>query len=203
MISCCLPLRAIHLPGWTVERELTQVTAQSIQLVQGRDAYYDHQNPSYRNRDPQMTVILKQLIRGIHIAFPPFYRILRPALFITFPSPCSFQVSNILYLDSPCGVGLSYSDDPKNYETGDFQTATDTHTFLLKVCNLPEIALYNSFSEEGIILKSFVLIRAKHFRSPFLGISGSSCTRSSCPTPFTFQESRMLEFTYRHLLLKW
>lgn len=47
----------------------------------------------------------------------------------------------MLYLDSPCGVGLSYSDNEKNYVTGDSQTAADTHAFLLKVCDLPEIAL--------------------------------------------------------------
>ncbi|CAI9090873.1 OLC1v1025744C1 [Oldenlandia corymbosa var. corymbosa] len=38
------------------------------------------------------------------------------------------KVSNIIYLDSPSGVGFSY---PK-LETGDLQTANDTHAFLLK-----------------------------------------------------------------------
>ena len=42
-------------------------------------------------------------------------------------------MSTIIYLDSPCGVGLSYSDNSKNYVTGDLQTASDTHAFLLKV----------------------------------------------------------------------
>ncbi|GMN26105.1 hypothetical protein TIFTF001_001185 [Ficus carica] len=42
------------------------------------------------------------------------------------------KVSNIIYLDSPVGVGLSYSKDPTKYRTGDQQTASDTHTFLLK-----------------------------------------------------------------------
>ncbi|PKI45093.1 hypothetical protein CRG98_034477 [Punica granatum] len=42
------------------------------------------------------------------------------------------KVSNIIYLDSPCGVGLSYSDNPSNYVTGDIQTTSDTHAFLLK-----------------------------------------------------------------------
>ncbi|KAF3452473.1 hypothetical protein FNV43_RR02906 [Rhamnella rubrinervis] len=42
------------------------------------------------------------------------------------------KVSNVIYLDSPAGVGLSFSKDPRNYETGDLQTASDTHTFLVK-----------------------------------------------------------------------
>jgi serine carboxypeptidase-like clade I len=43
------------------------------------------------------------------------------------------QVSNILYLDSPAGVGLSYSKNKSDYETGDIKTAFDFHTFLLKL----------------------------------------------------------------------
>ncbi|CAN1262246.1 Serine carboxypeptidase 1 [Linum perenne] len=42
------------------------------------------------------------------------------------------KVSNMIYLDSPCGVGLSYSPNASNYETDDHQTALDSHEFLLK-----------------------------------------------------------------------
>uniref|UniRef100_A0A1D1XYN8 Carboxypeptidase n=2 Tax=Anthurium amnicola TaxID=1678845 RepID=A0A1D1XYN8_9ARAE len=42
------------------------------------------------------------------------------------------KVSSILYLDSPAGVGLSYSLNQADYTTGDLKTASDTHTFLLK-----------------------------------------------------------------------
>ncbi|BBH06828.1 serine carboxypeptidase-like 20 [Prunus dulcis] len=42
------------------------------------------------------------------------------------------KVSNIIYLDSPAGVGFSYSQDESKYQTGDLQTASDTHAFLLK-----------------------------------------------------------------------
>jgi len=44
-----------------------------------------------------------------------------------------FQVSNIIYLDSPVGVGFSYSNDNADYTTDDTKTASDTHTFLLEV----------------------------------------------------------------------
>lgn len=42
------------------------------------------------------------------------------------------KVSNIIYLDSPAGVGFSYSKNKSDYVTGDLKTASDTHTFLLK-----------------------------------------------------------------------
>ncbi|XP_058739519.1 serine carboxypeptidase-like 20 [Vicia villosa] len=42
------------------------------------------------------------------------------------------KVSNVIYLDSPVGVGFSYSKNLSDYKTGDKQTAADAHTFLLK-----------------------------------------------------------------------
>ncbi|XP_072981765.1 serine carboxypeptidase 1-like [Typha angustifolia] len=42
------------------------------------------------------------------------------------------KVSNMIYLDSPAGVGLSYSNNISDYKTGDLKTASDSHTFLLK-----------------------------------------------------------------------
>ncbi|KAI6695523.1 hypothetical protein NL676_023233 [Syzygium grande] len=59
------------------------------------------------------------------------------------------EVSNIPYLDSPCGVGLSYSDDPRSYVTGDLQTGMDTHAFLLKWFELYLEFLSNPFYISG------------------------------------------------------
>ncbi|XP_042476230.1 serine carboxypeptidase 1-like, partial [Macadamia integrifolia] len=42
------------------------------------------------------------------------------------------RVSNIIYLDSPAGVGFSYSKLQDDYKTGDFKTASESHNFLLK-----------------------------------------------------------------------
>ena len=42
----------------------------------------------------------------------------------------SLQIANVIYLDSPSGVGLSYSESVTDYVTNDTQTALDTLTFL-------------------------------------------------------------------------
>ncbi|KAL0322294.1 UNVERIFIED_CONTAM: Serine carboxypeptidase-like 20 [Sesamum calycinum] len=42
------------------------------------------------------------------------------------------KVASIIYLDSPVGVGFSYSANTTYYVTGDLQTAAETHLFLLK-----------------------------------------------------------------------
>jgi len=38
--------------------------------------------------------------------------------------------TNVIYLESPAGVGFSYSDNPKDYSTGDAQTAEDNYQAL-------------------------------------------------------------------------
>ncbi|KAL2539706.1 Serine carboxypeptidase-like 20 [Abeliophyllum distichum] len=42
------------------------------------------------------------------------------------------KVSSIIYLDSPAGVGFSYSYNTSIYQNGDLKTAYDNHLFLLK-----------------------------------------------------------------------
>ncbi|KAL6514267.1 hypothetical protein OROHE_019254 [Orobanche hederae] len=41
------------------------------------------------------------------------------------------NVANVLFLESPAGVGFSYSNRSSDYVTGDIQTAVDSYTFLL------------------------------------------------------------------------
>ncbi|XP_050206541.1 serine carboxypeptidase 1 [Mercurialis annua] len=59
------------------------------------------------------------------------------------------KVSSIIYLDSPAGVGLSYSKNTADYITGDLKTALDSHTFLLKWFKLYPEFLGNPFFIAG------------------------------------------------------
>ncbi|XP_074578031.1 serine carboxypeptidase 1 [Curcuma longa] len=59
------------------------------------------------------------------------------------------KVSNVLYLDSPAGVGLSYSNNKSDYVTGDLKTASDSHKFLLKWFQLYPEFLANPFYISG------------------------------------------------------
>jgi len=58
------------------------------------------------------------------------------------------KVANMIYLDSPCGVGLSYSNDPVNdYVTNDQITAKDSHNFLLNF-----FAKYSNFKNNKFFI---------------------------------------------------
>ncbi|WJX77390.1 Serine carboxypeptidase-like 20 [Trifolium repens] len=90
------------------------------------------------------------------------------------------KVSNIIYLDSPTGVGLSYSKNITKYSTGDIQTASDTHAFLLKWFEqFPEFQA-NPFyvageSYAGIYVPNLVFEIAKGIRSltkPVINLKG-------------------------------
>ncbi|KAL6622921.1 hypothetical protein ACP70R_032800 [Stipagrostis hirtigluma subsp. patula] len=59
------------------------------------------------------------------------------------------KVSSVIYLDSPAGVGLSYSRNVSDYQTGDLKTAADSHTFLLKWFQLYPEFLKNPFYIAG------------------------------------------------------
>ena len=59
------------------------------------------------------------------------------------------QVSNIIYLDSPAGVGFSYWKYSSTRTTGDIETASDTHEFLLKVIRILKCSLIRSKKEVG------------------------------------------------------
>lgn len=43
----------------------------------------------------------------------------------------SCAAANVIFLESPAGVGFSYSNRSSDYTTGDQKTAADTYTFLV------------------------------------------------------------------------
>lgn len=52
------------------------------------------------------------------------------------------KVSNMLFLESPAGVGFSYSNTTTDYKTGDKRTAQDSYAFLLRF--FEQYPLYSS-----------------------------------------------------------
>ncbi|XP_058743459.1 serine carboxypeptidase-like 20 [Vicia villosa] len=59
------------------------------------------------------------------------------------------KVSSIIYLESPVGVGFSYSNNETDYVTGDIKNALDSHAFLLKWFELYPEFLSNPFFIAG------------------------------------------------------
>ncbi|KAM3373852.1 serine carboxypeptidase-like 20 [Capsicum galapagoense] len=59
------------------------------------------------------------------------------------------KASSVIYLDSPVGVGLSYSGNESDYVTGDLKTASDSHSFLLKWFEIYPEFLTNPFYIAG------------------------------------------------------
>lgn len=59
------------------------------------------------------------------------------------------KVSNVIYLDSPAGVGYSYAQNISEYDTGDLKTASDSHTFLLKWFDIYKEFVANPFFIAG------------------------------------------------------
>ncbi|KAH3762400.1 serine carboxypeptidase [Pelomyxa schiedti] len=57
------------------------------------------------------------------------------------------RIANMIYLEAPAGVGFSYSDDKKDYFTGDVQTALDNYNFLVSW-----FKLYPEFQENPFFI---------------------------------------------------
>ncbi|KAL6576845.1 hypothetical protein OROMI_011121 [Orobanche minor] len=90
------------------------------------------------------------------------------------------KVSSVIYLDSPAGVGLSYSRKESDYKTGDLKTAYDSHTFLLKWFDLYPEFISNPFfisgeSYAGIYVPTLAYEVAQGIEAgvkPFLNLKG-------------------------------
>lgn len=112
------------------------------------------------------------------------------------------KVSSVIYLDSPAGVGLSYSENTTDYVTGDIQTAADTHKFLLKwFGQFPEF-LGNPFyiageSYAGIYvptLASDVVKGIKSAAKPVINFKGYMVGNGV--TGSTFDENALIPFAH-------
>jgi hypothetical protein len=69
------------------------------------------------------------------------------------------KLSNMVFIESPCGVGFSYSNDAHDYSTGDQATATDNYwlikAFLQRFPEYTNNSLYIASESYGGIKKKF------------------------------------------------
>ncbi|TVU51395.1 hypothetical protein EJB05_02824 [Eragrostis curvula] len=102
------------------------------------------------------------------------------------------KVSSVIYLDSPAGVGLSYSKNQADYQTGDLKTAADSHTFLLKWFQMYPEFLKNPFyiageSYAGVYVPTLSHEVVKGIRggiSPKINFKGYMVGNGVCDTVF-------------------
>lgn len=89
-------------------------------------------------------------------------------------------------MDSPAGVGFSYSKNETDYVTGDIKTASDSHVFLLKVVK-------ETAGDFDVLLESANLC-SHRFCFSFDKTSGLNYIPSSFPILSLLLESHMPEF---------
>ncbi|KAM3923061.1 lysosomal protective protein-like [Leptodactylus fuscus] len=110
------------------------------------------------------------------------------------------KIANVLYLESPAGVGFSYSDD-KEYTTGDAQTAKDNYMALKDFFHLYPEFKENDFyitgeSYGGFYVPSLALEVAKDS-----GINLKGLAIGNGVTDMSVRENSLIYFSYYHGLL--
>ncbi|CAA2968142.1 Serine carboxypeptidase 1 [Olea europaea subsp. europaea] len=112
------------------------------------------------------------------------------------------KVSNIIYLDSPTGVGFSYSTNTSIYKTGDLQTASDAHSFLLKWFEQYPEFVTNEFyisgeSYAGIYIPTLASNIEKGIKSgvkPIINFKGYMIGNGLCDN--TFDGNALIPFSH-------
>ena len=79
-------------------------------------------------------------------------------------------VSNVIYLDSPAGVGLSYSETRSDYVTNDTHTATDADAFLRHF-----FQRYPEFLRNDLYIAGAALATLLHFELPERPACSNEC----------------------------
>jgi len=128
--------KIVHLPGLKSPINFNQYAGYiNVDHVNGRNLFYwfveSQNNPAtdklvlWLNGGPGCSSIGG----GLMTELGPF----RPNPDSTLSiNPNSWnKFANIIFLESPAGVGFSYSNTPSDYTVGDVRTANDTYTFLL------------------------------------------------------------------------
>ncbi|KAM3921346.1 lysosomal protective protein-like [Leptodactylus fuscus] len=110
------------------------------------------------------------------------------------------KIANVLYLESPAGVGYSYSDD-KEYRTGDTQTAKDNYMALKDFFRLyPEFS-ENDFYITGESYAGFYVpcLALEVMKDSKINLKGLAIGNGI--TDYTLDSNSLLYFSYYHGLL--
>ncbi|XP_073540002.1 lysosomal protective protein-like isoform X1 [Phyllobates terribilis] len=110
------------------------------------------------------------------------------------------KIANVLYLESPAGVGFSYSDD-KNYVIGDAQTAQDNYQALKDFFRLFPEFTNNDFYITGESYGGFYVpcLALEVTKDSSINLKGLAIGNGI--TDFTLDHNSVLYFAYYHGLL--
>jgi len=114
------------------------------------------------------------------------------------------KVANMIYLDSPCGVGLSYSTNQSDYITNDKVTAMDSNNFLRNFFTAYPEFQENDFyiageSYAGIYVPTLaqqIMLGNKNGQTPIINLEGILVGNGV--TDEVFDGNAWLPFVYGH-----
>ncbi|KAG8565528.1 hypothetical protein GDO81_012893 [Engystomops pustulosus] len=110
------------------------------------------------------------------------------------------KIANVLYLESPAGVGFSYSDD-KEYEIGDSQTAKDNYMALKDFFRLfPEVS-ENDFYITGESYGGFYVpaLAVEVMKDSSINLKGLAIGNGI--TDYLLDQDSLMYFSYYHGIL--
>ncbi|XP_075702673.1 lysosomal protective protein-like [Rhinoderma darwinii] len=110
------------------------------------------------------------------------------------------KIANVLYLESPAGVGFSFSDD-KNYKTGDTQAAQDNYMALKDFFRLYPEFMENDFYITGESYGGFYVPSLALEVSTDSSINLKGLAIGNGITDYTLNHNSFLYFAYYHGLL--
>ncbi|KAI3716066.1 hypothetical protein L6452_23127 [Arctium lappa] len=129
--------KILRLPGQPRKSNFNQYSGYvTVDPHHGRALFYYFVESQYKSSDKPLVLWLNggpgcsSIGGGAMMELGPF-RVNKDGKTLSSNDYSWNKVANILFLESPAGVGFSYSNKSSDYVTGDTKTAIDSYTFLL------------------------------------------------------------------------
>eukprot|EP01138_Halocafeteria_seosinensis_P013961 gb/GECG01014256.1/.p1 GENE.gb/GECG01014256.1/~~gb/GECG01014256.1/.p1 ORF type:complete len:226 (+),score=4.95 gb/GECG01014256.1/:1-678(+) len=147
------PHKISNLPGWNPSNPTFDQYAGYVTVNEshGRALFYwlteSEKNPS---EDPLVIWLnggpgCSSVGGGLMSELGPFYPHENGTL---VPNPWAWnQIANLLFIESPAGVGFSYSNTSSDYKVGDKRTSEDLYTFLVRF-----LQMYPEFQKNPVYI---------------------------------------------------